>query len=492
MNQLFKITSLETTFGINMLALDHLKPVVMNIKEMVERYIAHREEVVKRRTKFDLEKAEQRAHILEGFLKALENIDEVIAIIKASKTPKIAADRLIERFAFTRAQADAILDMRLARLTGLEQEKIQKEYEELQKLIAELREILKSRSNILRIIVKELKDVVKKHDNPRRTDIIDEEGEIDIKDLVIEEDVVVTISHDGFIKRTPITAFRKQGRGGVGVNTSALRESDFIEQMFVASTHDTMLFLSSRGKAYTVEVHEIINASRNAKGQSIKLLLSLEQDEWVAATAALHGGEEEKYVLFITRKGYTKKVSLDEFRKVRKSGIIAMNLDEDDQMIDAAITDGKRELLITTALGKALRIKEKSVRPMGRTARGVIGVRLGEGDFVCSIRKVIDGADLMVVTEKGYGKRVAFKNFSPHGRGTGGQIYLKVTRKTGRVIGVLTVSRRDDFVVITERGMIIKLRVRSVSMLGRNAGGVIVVNLKESDAVVGVAGIVKE
>ena len=492
MNQLFKITSLQVTYGINLLALDHLKPSLMNIREMIEKYIAHREEVVRRRTRFDLDKAEKRVHILEGFLRALDEIDEVINIIRSSKTPKEAADRLIERFSFTRAQADAILDMRLARLTGLEREKIQKEYEELQKLIAELRELLKSRKSILARIVKELREISKKFDDPRRTEIIDMEEEIDIKDLIIEEDVVVTISHNGFIKRTPITAFKNQARGGVGVNVSSLKESDFIEHVFVASTHDTMLFISDRGVAYSTWVHEIMNASRNAKGQSIKLLLRLEGEEKVAAYAKLREKEDEEYILFMTRKGYTKKVAVKDFRNVRKSGIIAIKLDDDDSLVDAIVTDGKSELLIATAMGNALRLKEETVRPMGRTARGVTGIRMKDGNYVCAVRKIITDADFLVVTENGYGKRVPVQSFTVHGRGTRGQIYTKLDERTGNAVGVILVKKSDQIVIITSRGMIIKLKVRSVSVMGRNAAGVKLVNIKEPDTVAGVARVIQE
>jgi DNA gyrase subunit A len=492
MNQLYKITSLQVTYGMNLLALDHLKPSLMNIKEMIERYIEHREEVVRRRARFDLDRAEKRAHLLEGFLRALDEIDEVISIIRSSKTPKEASNRLMERFNFTRAQADAILDMRLARLTGLEREKLQKEYGELQKLIAELRELLKSKRNIRGRIVKELKEIPKKFDDPRRTEIIDKEEEIDIKDLIIEEDVVVTISHNGFIKRTPITAFKNQGRGGVGVNVSSLKESDFIEHMFVASTHDTMLFISDRGIAYSTPVHEIMNASRNAKGQSIKLLLMLTGEEKVAAYAKLQETADEEYILFMTRKGYTKKVAVRDFKNVRRSGIIAIKVDDDDSLVNAIVTDGKSELLIATAMGHALRLKEETVRPMGRTARGVMGIRMKQGNYVCAVRKIIKDADFLVVTENGYGKRVPAKSFTVHGRGTRGQIYTKLNERTGNAVGVILVGKSDQIVIITSRGMIIKLKVRTISILGRTAAGVKLVNIKEPDTVAGVARVIQD
>jgi DNA gyrase subunit A len=476
MNQLFKITPLEVTFGINLLALDGLRPKVMNIKKMIQLYIAHREEVVERRTRFELEKAQKRAHILEGFLKALDQIDAIIKLIRASQTPAEAGERLIARFKFTKLQAEAILEMRLARLTGLEREKIQEEYDGLQKLIVALKEILKSKKNILRQVVKELEGVAKKYANERKTIIIEKEKEVDLKDLIIEEDVVVTITHNGFIKRTPITAFKHQARGGVGVNTSSLKEDDFIEQMFIASTHDTLLFITNKGKAYSQTVHEIVNVGRNSKGQSIKLLLSLGEDETIAASVALRGGRKEKYILFTTEKGFVKKTELSEFQSV----------------IDAIVTDGSHEILLATALGHALRLKESTVRDMGRNARGVTGIRLKEGDYVCGGTKVLKGSDLLVVTENGYGKRLTFENFTVHGRGTRGQIYIKNSEKIGKTVGVLSISKGDAFVIITERGMVIRLKVRSVSMLGRAAGGVKLVNIKKPDSVAAVARIVQE
>jgi DNA gyrase subunit A len=492
MNQLFKITPLEVTYGINLLALDKLSPKVMNIKELIEKYIEHREEVVERRTRYDLEKAQSRAHILEGFLKALDHIDEIIRLIRSSKTPKEAAYKLMNRFSFTKTQAEAILEMKLARLTGMEREKLKKEYDELKKLISVLQEILKSKQNIRKQIVKELEEVSKKFSDDRRTLIIEEEKEVDLKDLIIEEDVVVTISHKGFIKRTPITAFKHQARGGVGVNTSSLREDDFIEQMFIASTHDTLLFVTNKGKAYSQKVHEIINVGKNSKGQSINLLLSLEEDEQVAASVALRGDEKEKFILFITRGGFLKKTSLSEFQNVRKSGIIAISLAREDRVIDAIITDGSHEIIIATALGYSLRLKESTVRNMGRTARGVTGIRLKQNDYVCGVTKVISNADMLVVTVNGFGKRLSYDNFSVHGRGTKGQIYIKVNDKIGKSIGILSVTKGDAFVIITSRGMVIRLKVKSVSVMGKTASGVKLVNIKEPDNVAAVARIVHE
>ncbi len=492
MNQLFKLTSLEVTYGINILALDNLKPKVMNIKTIIERYIVHREEVIVRRTKFELEKAEKRAHILRGFLKALDSIDEIIKLIRSSRTPNEASEKLILHFSFTKIQADAILEMRLARLTGLEREKIKKEYNELLKLISDLKELLKSKRNIQRQIIKELLDISKKYGNERRTIIIEEEKEVDLKDLIIEEDVVVTISHNGFIKRTPITAFKHQARGGTGVTTASLKEDDFIEQMFIASTHDTILFISNRGKAYSLKVHEIINVGRSSRGQSIKVLLSLGEEENVAAAVALRGGGKEDYILFTTKNGFIKKTKTSEFQNVRKSGIIAVTLAKGDNVIDAIVTDGEHEIIIATAMGYALRMKERSVRDMGRSARGVTGIRLKEGDYICGVTKVIKNADLLVVTEYGFGKRLKFDNFSVHGRGTKGQIYIKVNEKIGRSVGMLSITKDDEFVIITGRGMVIKLKVESVSVMGRVAGGIKLVNIKEPDSVAAVARIVQE
>ncbi|RKX93526.1 MAG: DNA gyrase subunit A, partial [Spirochaetes bacterium] len=491
MNQLFKMTSLETTFGINLLALDHFNPKVMDIKQIIEKYIEHREEIVKRRTIYDLDKAEKRAHILEGFLKALDNIDEIIKIIRGSKTVAQAQSRLIERFSFTKVQAEAILDMKLARLTGLEREKIQKEYEELQKTIAKLKEILKSKENILKEIAKELSEIEKKFGDDRKTEILPNAEEVNLEDLILEEDVVVTITHKGFIKRTPITAFRHQSRGGVGVNASTLKDDDFIKEMFVASTHDTIVFLTDKGRAYSLKVHEIMNASRTSRGQSIKLLLSLKEDENIEASVALRGKEEEKYMLIVTKKGIIKKLESNDLQKIRKTGIIAIGLSKGDSVVDAITTSGKDEIMIATVMGNALRVKESQIRPMGRSARGVTGIKLGKDDYVCGISKVFDKGDLLVVTEKGYGKRVSFKNFIAHNRGTKGQIYIKLSKRTGKAVGILSIKNKDAFVVITNRGMIIKLKASGVSRMGRTASGVKVVNIKEPDMVAGISKIIQ-
>lgn len=492
MNQLFKMTSLEITFGINLLALDNLKPVVMTIKQIIQSYIAHREEIVKRRTAFELEKAESRAHILEGFLKALDHIDEIIKIIRASKTPKDASERLVESFSFTKIQADAILDMRLARLTGLEMEKIKKEYNQLVKLIKELKELIKSRQNILNKIIKELKEISKKFADKRRTTIIEEEKEVDLRDLIIEEDVVVTISHNGFIKRTPITAFKNQSRGGAGVTTSSLKEDDFIENMFIASTHDTILFISNKGKGHSVEVHEIVNVGKNSKGQTIKLFLHLTEDEKIASYVRLSDSDKEQYILFLTKNGFIKKSSVTDFRNVRRTGIIAISLGKDDRVIDSVVTNGKEEILIATAMGSALRLKESTVRTMGRTARGVTAIKLKPGDYVCGIARVIDDSDLLVVTENGFGKKVRFDDFTPHGRGTKGQICIKENKKTGKAIGILAIKKKDEFVVITGKGMIIKLKAKGISVLGRSAGGIKIVNIKETDTAAAISRIVQD
>jgi len=492
MNQLFKLTSLETTYGINMIALDNYKPSLMNIKQMIERYIDHRGEIVTKRTQYDLDKAQKRAHILEGFLKAMDNIDAIISIIRSSRTTKEASKRLIERFSFTKPQSDAILDMRLARLTGLEREKLKKEYDNLLKLISELKEILKSKKNIFKRIIKELKEVSKKFGDKRRTKIVEEEKEVDLKDLIVEEDVVVTISHNGFIKRTPITAFKQQGRGGKGVNSSSLKEDDFIEKMSVASTHAKILFVSNKGKAYVLKVFEIINVGKNSKGQHIRQLLPLKQEEYIAAYVTLKGNEKEKYILFTTKNGLVKKVEVSAFQNVRKSGIIAINLGEGDNVINAMVTDGHNELIIATSMGNALRLKENSIRNMGRNARGVTGIKLRDGDYVCGVTHVAKGAKMLIVTEKGYGKRMKFDNFKSHGRGTKGQVYVKVGKKTGKAVGCLTIKKEDEFVIISNKGMIIKLKTRGVSVMGRTASGVRLTNIKEEDGVAAVARVVQD
>ncbi len=493
LNQLFAHTQLQTAFGVMNLALVNGLPQTLSLKQMLEHFIAHRKEVVTRRTRFDLTKAEERAHILEGLKIALENIDEVIAIIKKSENVETARVNLIARFAFSEKQAQAILDMRLQRLTSLEVQKIVEELNEVLALIEHLKDLLSSEAKILGVVKEETAEISKKFGDDRRTEIVEEEAEqINVEDLITEEDMAILISNRGYIKRIPVTAYRRQGRGGKGSSSAILKEDDFIEQFFVASTHDYVLFITNQGKAYWVKVHEIPESSRQAKGQSIKVLLSLGSEEEITAVVSQRNFTDEKFVLMATRQGVVKKVKISEFANAKTRGIVAIKLDQGDGLVTALLTSGKDEVVLVTRKGNALRFKEESVRAMGRASRGVQGIRLSDKDELAGVAMVLEREQMLLVSEFGYGKRTEYDNFSPHGRGTRGQICYKTTEKTGEVIGVLSVSDKDDLVCITSQGNTLKLRLSEVATLGKTAMGVRIVNITKPDVVVGVARVVKD
>jgi DNA gyrase subunit A len=493
LNQLFAHTQLQTAFGVNNLALVKGLPRTLSLKEMLGYFIEHRKEVVTRRTRFDLAKAEDRAHILEGLKIALDNIDEVIAIIKKSENTEVARLNLIARFTFSEKQAQAILDMRLQRLTSLEVQKIVDELNEVRALITYLKDLLSSEQKILGVVKDETKEIDEKFGDDRRTEIVEEEAEeINVEDLITEEDMVVLISNRGYIKRIPVTAYRRQGRGGKGSSSALLKEDDFIEQFFVASTHDFVLFITNQGKSYWVKVHEIPESTRQAKGQSLKVLLSLGSEEEITAVVSLRNFTDEKFVLMATRQGVVKKVAISEFTNARTRGIVAIKLDQGDSLVTALLTTGKDEVVLVTRKGNALRFAEEAVRAMGRASHGVRGIRLSNKDELAGVAMVKEGEQMLLVSEFGYGKRTEYDNFSPHGRGTGGQICYKATEKTGEVIGVLSVNDSDDLVCITSQGNTLKLRLAEVATLGKTAMGVRIVNITKPDVVVGVARVVKE
>jgi DNA gyrase subunit A len=493
LNQLFAHTQLQTAFGVNNLALVKGLPKTLSLKQMLQYFIEHRKEVVTRRTRFELAKAEERAHILEGLKIALENIDEVIAIIKKSENTEAARLNLMARFSFSERQAQAILDMRLQRLTSLEVQKIVDELAEVRALITYLRDLLSSEQKILGVVKTETEEISAKFGDDRRTEIIEEEAEeINIEDLIAEEDMVVLISNRGYIKRIPVTAYRRQGRGGKGSSSALLKEDDFIEQFFVASTHDYVLFITNQGKSYWVKVHEIPESSRQAKGQSIKVLLSLGSEEEITAVVSLRNFTDERFVLMATRQGVVKKVPISDFANAKTRGIVAIKLDQGDSLVTALLTSGKDEVVLVTRKGNALRFGEGAVRAMGRASHGVRGIRLSGKDELAGVAMVREGEQMLLVSEFGYGKRTEYDNFSPHGRGTGGQICYKATEKTGEVIGVLSVNDKDDLVCITSQGNTLKLRLAEVATLGKTAMGVRIVNITRPDVVVGVARVVKE
>jgi DNA gyrase subunit A len=493
LNQLFAHTALQASFGVINLALVKGLPKVLSLKEMLEHFIAHRKEVVTRRTRYDLARAEERAHILLGLKIALENIDEVVAIIKKSKDVETARMNLMTRFALSEKQSQAILDMRLQRLTSLEIKKIVDELAEVLALIAHLKELLASEKKLLGLVREETSEIAKKFGDDRRTEIIEEEAEeINIEDLIAVEDMAILISNRGSIKRIPVTAYRRQGRGGKGSSSANLREEDFIEQFFIASTHDYVLFITNRGKAYWVKVHEIPESSRQAKGQSIKVLLSIGSEEEITAVVSLRNFTDERFALMATRRGVVKKVKISEFVNAKTRGIVAINLDQNDGLVTALLTSGKEEVVFVTRKGYALRFNEEAVRAMGRASRGVQGIRLSDKDELAGVAMVRKGEQMLLLSEFGFGKRTEYDNFSPHGRGTRGQICYKASERTGEVIGVLSVNPKDDLVCITSQGNALKLSLSGIATLGKAAMGVRIVNITKPDVVVGVARAVKE
>jgi DNA gyrase subunit A len=493
LNQLFAHTALQASFGVINLALVKGLPKVLSLKEMLECFIAHRKEVVTRRTRYDLARAEERAHILLGLKIALENIDEVVAIIKKSRDVETARLNLMTRFALSEKQSQAILDMRLQRLTSLEIKKIVDELAEVLALIAHLKELLASEQKILGVVREETAEIAKKFGDDRRTEIIEEEAEeINIEDLIAVEDMAILISNRGSIKRIPVTAYRRQGRGGKGSSSANLREEDFIEQFFIASTHDYVLFITNQGKAYWVKVHEIPESSRQAKGQSIKVLLSIGSEEEITAVVSLRNFTDERFALMATRRGVVKKVKISEFVNARTRGIVAINLDQNDGLVTALLTSGKEEVVFVTRKGYALRFNEEAVRAMGRASHGVQGIRLSDKDELAGVAMVRKGEQMLLVSEFGFGKRTEYDNFSPHGRGTRGQICYKASERTGEVIGVLSVNPKDDLVCITSQGNALKLSLSGIATLGKAAMGVRIVNITKPDVVVGVARAVKE
>ncbi|HOV75255.1 MAG TPA: DNA gyrase subunit A [Candidatus Hydrogenedentes bacterium] len=473
LNQLFKNTQLQDTASIIMLALVNNTPKVLSLAELVKHYIKHRAEIVERRTRFDLRKAEERAHIVEGLLKAIDHIDEVIAIIRSSETVDIARERLMTRFHFSEIQASEILAMRLRRLTGLERHELEAEYADLIKLIETLRHILSSEKTILAEVRKEILAVKAKYGDERRTQILGEISEFSVEDLIADEEMVVTVSNMGYIKRLPITTYRKQRRGGKGVAGMDTKEEDFVKDLFIASAHQYVLFFTSKGRVHWRKVHELPRASRTARGRAMVNLLSLEGDERVTTCLTVRDLKEEgKMVFMVTAKGVVKKTELLAFSNPRTAGIIAIDLDSDDQLIDVQITSGDDNILIATHHGMAIRFPEKDVRPMGRAARGVIGIRLDEGDSVIGVSIAGDDMTVLSVTENGYGKRTEVGEYRLQHRGGSGIINIKTSERNGNVVGMLTVDDRDEIVLVSTDGVVIRTAVKDLRTIGRNTQGV--------------------
>ncbi len=492
LNQLFKHTQMQTTFGVIMLALVKGVPKVLTLKEVMQHFIDHRMDVLIRRTKYELDAAERRAHILEGYIIALDNIDAVIDTIKKSRDVETAKNNLMRKFKLSEIQAKAILDMRLQRLTGLERKKIEDEYKEIIKLIEKLKGILDNEEKRFLIIKDELTEVKKRYGDDRRTDIIYNYEEFSLEDIIAEEDVVVTISHRGFIKRFPVSGYRKQGRGGKGVTGAGTKDDDFIEHMFIASTHHYILFFSDKGKCYWLKVHEIPEGGRASRGRSILNLLQKEKEEEITAFVTVKEFRDDQFLVMATQNGTIKKTVLSQYGNVRKGGINAINIVKGDRLISVKMTDGSNDIVLGTWNGFAIRFNEKDVRDMGRTATGVRGVNLGKGDRVVGLLVIKRNDNILVVTEKGYGKRSDINDYRITHRGGKGVITVKTNEKVGKMIAMMDVVDGDELVIISTHGMVIRQGVKEIRVMGRNTQGVRVIRLKEGDAIADIAKVVPE
>ena len=493
LNQLYKFTQMQDTFGVIMLALVNGEPKILTLRECLNYYLEHRKIVILRRTKFELDKAEARAHILEGLKIAIDNIDEVIKIIRESYDD--AKERLMKRFGFTDIQAQAILDMKLKTLSGLQREKIDEEYNELMKLIAYYKEVLGSERLVFEIIKDELTEIKDKFGDERRTKIIAAAGEFEVEDLIKEEQTVIALTYFGYVKRMPIDTYKSQKRGGKGITGIATREEDFVKQIFTASTHDTILFFSNKGKLYRLRGYEVPEAGRTAKGTAIVNLLSLDPGEKISAVIPIQNFADGKYLLMATQSGLIKKTALKEYDTSRKSGLQAINLKEDDELISVRLTDGEDNVVLVTESGLCITFDEKDVRPIGRTGQGVIGIRLNEGDKVIGMESIIGGnknATLLAITENGFGKRTELEEYKVQARGGKGVITYKITPKTGKIIGIRIATDDEDVMLITDTGVIIRLKVADISVLGRSTQGVTLMRTNDGGKVVSIETLTPE
>ena len=492
LNQLYKHTQMETSFGTIMLALVQNRPRVLNLKELLWEFIQHRKVVVIRRTEYELRKARERAHILEGFKKALANLDAIIQLIKKSESPQAAKEGLIKKFDFSPVQAQSILELQLQRLTHLEREKIEQEYLELIKKIQYYESILKSERKVLDIIKEETTKLGAQFGDERRTEIVREVEELEIEDLIAEENVVITISHAGYIKRIPVDAYRKQRRGGVGVSGAEVREEDFIEHLFIASTHDAILFFTSTGKVHWLKVHEIPQASRAAKGKAIANLLALGSNEKLSAFVSIREYDDKHFLVMATKLGTIKKTSLEQYSNPRKGGIVGITLEQSDELIGVEVTDGDQELLLATMQGKAIRFPEEQVRTVGRSGKGVKGITLSKGDEVIAMQVPKSKSTVLTVTELGFGKRSKIEEYRQQSRGGKGVINIKATKRNGIAVGLKTVSDDDELMLMTREGMTVRCAIKDIRVTGRSAQGVRLMRLKASDRVSTVARVIPE
>ncbi|MFO7985062.1 MAG: DNA gyrase subunit A [Desulfatiglandaceae bacterium] len=487
LNRLYKYTQMEVSFGIIFLAIVNGKPLVLNLKEILQNFISHRREIVVRRTIYDLNKAEARAHILEGLKKALDFLDEVIELIRSSSDVREAKSGLMQEFEFSEAQAQAILDMRLQRLTGLEREKVNEEYRNLIKDIARFRALLGNPGLVLQDIKEEVMAIREQYGDERRTEILEDVEDLDMEDLIAEEDMVVTISHRGYIKRNPISLYRAQRRGGKGMTGARPAEADFVEHLFVASSHDYFLFFTNNGRVYWKKVHEIPEGGRMSKGKAIVNLLDLKKGERVATILPVREFEEGKYVVMATKKGLVKKTPLTAYSHPRSIGTIGVKIREEDELITVRVSNGDQDIFLTTREGKSIRFRESEVKATGRVSSGIIGIRMQAGNEVVGMEAISEGDTILTVTENGYGKRTRTEEYPTRGRGGQGVLTIKTTERNGSVVYSYQVTDQDQLIIITGHGKIIRLRVGDISVIGRNTQGVRLINLGEGEKVVGVA-----
>ncbi|MBI2974169.1 MAG: DNA gyrase subunit A [Deltaproteobacteria bacterium] len=487
LNQLYKHTAMQETFGVIMLAIVNGQPKVLKLKEMLSLFLDHRKEVVIRRTSFELKKAEERAHILAGLKIAVENIDEVIALIKKSKSPEEAKTALIKKFALSEIQSQAILEMRLQRLTGLERDKIIEDYKETLALIKKLKEILASEKLIMEIVSNEIEDIKKKYGDKRRTEILAKTEDLTVEDLIAEEDMVVTVSHLGYIKRNPISIYRAQRRGGRGKMGMTTGDEDFVADLFIASTHNYVMIFTQTGKCFWLKVHEIPQIGRTAKGKAITNLVQMSSDDKIAAILPVRKFEDGKFVVLSTKKGLLKKTDLMEYSNPRASGIVATKIEEGDEVVSVRLTAGKEDIFITTKEGQSIRFKEDEVRATGRATYGVWGIELGKGDEVVAMETITNETPILTVTANGYGKRTELAEYRVQGRGGSGTITIKTTDRNGPVIGAMQIADTDDIMLVTDKGKVIRTHAKSIAMIGRNTQGVRLISLEEAEKVVSIA-----
>jgi DNA gyrase subunit A len=499
LNKLFKYTSLQSSFSVNNIALVNGRPQMLNLKEMIHYFVEHRHDVVVRRTTFELRKAEERAHILEGLIIASDNIDEVIAIIRASENPDAARANLIKKFELSEIQAKAIVEMRLRQLTGLEQDKLRTEFDELMKTIADLKDILDKKDRRMEIIKAELLEVKNKYGDDRRSTIEYAGGDLSIEDMIPDEKVVITISHAGYIKRTPLAEYKTQNRGGVGQKASTTREEDFLQDLFVGTNHQFMLFFTLKGKCFWMRVYEIPEGSKTAKGRAIQNLINIEQDDKVMAFICTQDLKDEDYinshyVIMATKKGQVKKTSLEQYSRPRSNGINAITVREGDELLEAKLTNGNSHVVLAVRSGKAIRFEESKTRPMGRGASGVRGIKLADAsDEVVGMVSVNDmDANILVVSENGYGKRSSLEDYRVTNRGGKGVKTISITEKTGKLVSIKTVSDSDDLMIINKSGIAIRMEIAVLRVMGRATQGVRLINLKGDDTIAAVAKVMKD